>query len=81
MKNKNEVKIATEGRYELKIFSGIFEIDEPIYNIVSSNIEKIKKIAMNSTAGTLAGNLAQLLHDDKLIASGRLTAEFITDIQ
>ena len=80
MKNKNEVKIAT-GRYELKIFSGIFEIDEPIYNIVSSNIQKIKKIATNSITGTLAGNLAQLWHDDKLIASGRLTADFITDIQ
>ena len=80
MKNKNEVKIETKGRYELKIFSGMFEIDEPIYNIVSSDIQKIKKIAMNSIAGALAGNIAQIWHDGKLIYSGRLSAEFVAGI-
>ncbi len=80
MKNRNELKIETKGRYELKIFSGIFEIDEPIYNIVSSDIQKIKKIAMNSIAGTLVGNLVQLWYDGKLISSGRLSAEFVAGI-
>lgn len=80
MKNRNEVKIETKGRYELKIFSGMFEIDEPVYNIVSSDIEKIRKIAMNSLAGTLVGNLVQLWHDNKLIASGRLSADFAEGI-
>lgn len=72
--------VSTKEKYELKIFSGIFEIDEPIYNIVSSDIEKIKKIAINSLAGTLSGNLAQLWHDGKLISSGRLSAEFVAGI-
>lgn len=78
---KKEIEIATEGRYELKIFSGMFEIDEPVCNIVSSDIQKIKKIAMNSIAGALVGNLAQLWHDDKLIASGRLSTDFVAEIQ
>lgn len=77
---KKEIEIATEGRYELKIFPGMFEIDEPVYNIVSSDIKKIKKIAMNSLAGTLVGNLVQLWHDGKLISSGRLSAEFVAGI-
>lgn len=77
---KKGIEIATDGRYELKIFSGMFEIDEPIYNIVSSDIQKIKNIAMNSTAGALAGNLAQIWHDGKLISSGRLSAEFVAGI-
>lgn len=77
---KKEIEITTDGRYELKIFSGMFEIDEPIYTIVSSSIEKIREIAKDSLNGTLHGNLAQLWHDHSLIAERRLTTDFIMDI-